>query len=789
MKSKFSVHFRFSLLLAIFAAAFLTLCPRGAAQNSLTNGLVAHWPLDVVNADNTTPDTGPGGYDLTLFNFSSTYVTNGLISTNGVTNPLVPVGTLSNAFVFNGAGILYHIDQPGDALPIWGQQSFTISMWENFPYGTNNSGADGRLFSEANNSGNNNPLFNIESPNSGFFGSAFPTANGATAPLALFLRRFGVAGQTDLNPNATIRWISVTNDTLLLEGSQAGINSGVFDYTWHYITVTKDTNGFLTMYVDGVSNEVVAIDQVSEPNPITAPAGPLPQTNNVGGPWTTGANDTTIGGIIRGNFGTIGSQPSSGTMIDDVACWNRVLTPAEIMSAMTNGIPVVPGVGIFQVNLFSADMHAVASGDKVQLNWAVKNATNIVISPTVGNVTAQSVFGAGSTDVTLTSDTTFTLTATHNGTNLTSQLTVRVQPGVAANWRLLEQFDFLTNGWIDGQGPQGGVQQVGWQDPNLDINFGNLALGDVTSELNYKPAATNQVLSFQGQNGNLGELQLNSLAIPQGQSNTLFFRFYVSALDTNDFHINLGLTDRGPRTMDDGFTTVAGPNDVGPSLHLVRVNGGLGGTFDLQADNGIGDPLSYSYMTYVDPAGLQTGQVYNVWMDIQKLPFTNTDGSTLGDNYQIYLQREGDSTRTNITAQFAPNGLTSDRSVSTVSLANLFICAYPDIQPSAGGVRFDDFYLSANGFNSTKPVPTSFFSPQLFVVPNSAYDANAQIFTLTWASDLAATYTVQKKAHLTDPTWTTVVTGYPAGGATNSTTTYIDTTATDANAFYRITQP
>jgi hypothetical protein len=179
-----------------------------------------------------------------------------------------------------------------------------------------------------------------------------------------------------------------------------------------------------------------------------------------------------------------------------------------------------------------------------------------------------------------------------------------------------------------------------------------------------------------------------------------------------------------------------------------------------------------------------------VWIDIQNLPFTNLDTTPLGDSYSIYIQKEGDVTRTNITAPFSPFGLTSDRSSSLdLTLPNLFICAYPVIGPSAGGVRFDDFYLSASGFNATKPVPASFFAPQLFALPNPAYNAAAQTFTLTWASEPGATYTLQKKINLTDPTWTTVVTGYPAGGATNTTTTYIDAPAPDAKAFYRVSQP
>jgi len=65
--------------------------------------------------------------------------------------------------------------------------------------------------------------------------------------------------------------------------------------------------------------------------------------------------------------------------------------------------------------------------------------------------------------------------------------------------------------------------------------------------------------------------------------------------------------------------------------------------------------------------------------------------------------------------------------------------------------------------------------------------------TLRWnsvspllVSPSAVTYTVQKKNALTDATWTTLVTGLPSAGATTS---YVDSSATNDVAFYRIVSP
>ena len=45
-------------------AIFLTLVPQAKALTSLTNGLVAYWPMDQIDSGALTPDLGPNGFDL-----------------------------------------------------------------------------------------------------------------------------------------------------------------------------------------------------------------------------------------------------------------------------------------------------------------------------------------------------------------------------------------------------------------------------------------------------------------------------------------------------------------------------------------------------------------------------------------------------------------------------------------------------------------------------------------------------------------------------------------------------
>jgi hypothetical protein len=60
-------------------------------------------------------------------------------------------------------------------------------------------------------------------------------------------------------------------------------------------------------------------------------------------------------------------------------------------------------------------------------------------------------------------------------------------------------------------------------------------------------------------------------------------------------------------------------------------------------------------------------------------------------------------------------------------------------------------------------------------------------FTLSWTASYGTTYSVFKSTNLVN--WTTLVTGYPGGGALNSPLSYTDSVANEAQAFYRISGP
>ena len=163
-----------------------------------------------------------------------------------------------------------------------------------------------------------------------------------------------------------------------------------------------------------------------------------------------------------------------------------------------------------------------------------------------------------------------------------------------------------------------------------------------------------------------------------------------------------------------------------------------------------------------------------------------------GDVYSVHIQKEGDAARTTLFQSYV-----ADRDAVNIdptfgapgtNLTHLFFAAIGANQ-GTNNVRFDDFYLSSNGFNSTTPVPASSFQQVTTIqIGPFVYNPVAASFTLSWTSTVGATYNVLKKTSLSDPAWTTLATGYPAGGATGTSTSFTDSGASQSAAFYLISK-
>jgi hypothetical protein len=479
--------------------------------------------------------------------------------------------------------------------------------------------------------------------------------------------------------------------------------------------LVQQVDGTRTLYIDGVADG------------LAIPAKPA-------GAWNV--NATSVGGILRSSAAAWVTG-----LIDDVAVWKRALSPEEVMAVTTSGVPPVPPrKRPLQIRRFVADRSSVVQGDTVVLSWDASFDATLSIDPGIGNVTAQSAFGVGSTTVVVNATTTFTFTAARGAESTNQQITVHAVTGVAPGWRVIENFEFLNPGHIGGQ--------AGWQNALSSI-------GGVLNPANVIDTGNaNKFLGFDAQNI-LGGKPLNSMTVGLGKTNTLFFRFFIfPEVETGprpDIEVKLGLTEKGLRDVVD----FRGGNN-GPSIVIFRQGGGA---IDLQANNGVNAAAgTYSYLadTVNNPSGtgLEPGKVYDVWMDIENHPFDVVAGvQNGGDRYSLHVQKEGDPARATLFSNFL-----SDRDAVTIDvvlgaavepLTHLFFVVDNET-PGQGTnkLRFDDFFLSRDGISDTVPVGAGAFLPPLRIT--QVLHNPLLGLQITWTAIPGKSYVVNKKLNLNE---------------------------------------
>jgi hypothetical protein len=530
---------------------------------------------------------------------------------NLTTADLVP-GKFGMAFQFDNARqtLLRRINVPGEQLPVNQYPAITVALWANV-VGTGQS--DLRLFSEGSTT-NNNPLFNLGTANTGDNGT-----------LDIFFRQ--------------APWADVNHLRSVAEP---------LDGTWHHIAFIQQEDGARAVYIDGVLD------------PVEIPA-------KEPGPWNL--NTTTIGGILRANP----THWVSG-QIDEVALWNRALDEAEIMSVVTNGVPVpFSRPQPLAIRSFASDFAAVAAGDSVVLRWDVTPSVDAELSDGTGgviNVSTNTVAGLGSIEVTLNESRTYTLTLRRGEETVSASIDVAAIADVADGWTLLDNFDRYEPGLITGNGTWLDLTSAGFS--NVVLN-GNVLLA--------------------GNGPTVGAvLPLRDLTVTEGQARTLFFRAYAT-VDFEPVRAEVVLTDRNVRFGDEVNN---GPGAIiSDEIAFVPMVGNA---------NGFGGGIEY-YEPVLEPM-----EVYNIWVDMTNGPLTEVD---VGDFYSIHIQKDGDPTRTTIISDYAadrsPTGA-ADTGFTTPDLKSLVVLGRSG-NGTTQNLLFDDFYLSKSGYLSTVPRAFGFTEP------------------------------------------------------------------------------
>ena len=507
--------------------------------------------------------------------------------------------------------LLSRVHQAGEDLPANQHESWTLSIWAKLDGVGQN---DLRIFSEGN-TGDSNPLFNLGTHNQGAEGPA------GAGQLDVYIRQDG--------------WPVVGHIYTVGEP---------FDGEWHHIVFVQE-NGARAVYIDG---ELDDLEIAEKPE----------------GDWLV--NNTSIGGILRSSA----SHWVNG-VLDEVAIWKRALSEEEIAEIQESGVPEsLSRTQPLVIRSFVADFPAVVKDGSVVLRWDASADAALRINHGVGDVTADSVFGVGSKEVSLEATKTFTLTASRDGDSVSAEFKVSALDGVREGWTLIDNFDAWPAGSIGGLGS--------WKNP--------VGAAEVLeSDSNYP----SQSLIF-GAAQALNAVELKSLTIEEGERATLFFRVYAATeADGDTLNFNVGLSEKPIRFVGDF------DNEVGPFIQFN--NAESGNVVDLKAANDVGGTIEF-IGTQDDI--LEPEETYNVWLDVDNRSIED------GDTFNVHLQQVGGERRTlaeDYVSDRNPAGA-ADLGAVQPQLDTLFM-AVLTASESDGLLRLDDFYLSNTGeFNDTVPI-------------------------------------------------------------------------------------
>ena len=219
------------------------------------------------------------------------------------------------------------------------------------------------FFGEADGTGgNNDPLFLIG------------TSAGTADTSAHFLIRCN-ADATDSNGVPIVQMEDGTYEIPGLgrywtqDANYTAANQPLLDGVWHMFTVVIDTNGYIQCYEDGTRDPGNNNGDTDENgNPVIGPPMPVTNAYYATNPYPYSSPPTTnpppngyvrwmMPGIFRTGSTAFGGFVRTGSVIrgvpcqiNDIAFWNRVLCPDEIMFVMTNGLrttgspPLLPAV-------------------------------------------------------------------------------------------------------------------------------------------------------------------------------------------------------------------------------------------------------------------------------------------------------------------------------------------------------------------------------------------------------------------------------------------------------------
>ena len=258
-------------------------------------------------------------------------------------------------------------------------------------------------------------------------GSSPPVADAGPNQLGIAAGTITLNGSGSYDPLGealTYQWQQISGPAVTITNATAAIANfpAAPGQAYAFRLTVKNTDGLMASASTTVTTSTPVVTQIQILQFTANPASILPGQSSTLTWVVQGATSVTIAPGIGSVNATSGS-----TSVTPAQTTTYTLTATGAAGTVNQAVTVTVGtapVGTPQILRFEANPLTIAPGGQSTLSWTTSGATQVSITPNVGNVTAN-----GSTTVTPSATTTYTLTATSSdGKSVTAPVTVTVAP-------------------------------------------------------------------------------------------------------------------------------------------------------------------------------------------------------------------------------------------------------------------------------------------------------------------------------------------------------------------------
>ena len=317
----------------------------------------------------------------------------------------------------------------------------------------------------------------------------------------------GSGSYDPLGEALTYQWVQIAGPTVTITNPTAAVANfpGATGQTYSFRLTVRNTDGLSASASTTVSITTPAQVSIQQflANPASIQAG---QSSTL--TWVV-QNATSVS--ISPGIGSVNAT-SGSTSVTPAQTTTYTLTATGPSGTVNQSVTVTVGAtpaGNPQILRFEASPLTIQPGGQSTLSWTTNGATQVSISPNVGNVTPN-----GSTTVQPSATTTYTLTATSaDGKSVTAPVTITVAP---ANIPQILTFVATPQNISPGQSTKlcwqvSGATNITITNVGSNLNANDCATVSPTTTTTYTLTATNATGQIQGNvTVNVGTVQILS---------------------------------------------------------------------------------------------------------------------------------------------------------------------------------------------------------------------------------------------------------------------------------------